>query len=87
MIGFLSAAVKESETGETVLSQLSHISVGTCLMLALWVYASLVPILKGVKQEAFGPFSPRAEITNGRAAMLGFAALVFLEYKAGVPFF
>jgi hypothetical protein len=34
-----------------------------------------------------GIFTPRAEITNGRAAMLGFAVLVALEYKAGVPFF
>lgn len=34
--------------------QLNHINVGTCLALALWVYASLVPIMKGVKQEAFG---------------------------------
>jgi hypothetical protein len=34
-----------------------------------------------------GFFTPRAEITNGRAAMLGFAVLVALEYKAGVPFF
>jgi hypothetical protein len=34
-----------------------------------------------------GFFTPRAEITNGRAAMLGFAVLAALEYKAGVPFF
>jgi hypothetical protein len=34
-----------------------------------------------------GPFTPRAEVTNGRAAMLGFAVLLALEAKAGVPFF
>ena len=34
-----------------------------------------------------GPFSPRAELTNGRAAMLGFAVLAALESTAGVPFF
>jgi hypothetical protein len=34
-----------------------------------------------------GIFTPQAEITNGRAAMLGFAVLAALEYKAGVPFF
>ena len=34
-----------------------------------------------------GPFSPRAELTNGRAAMLGFAVLCALEYTAGVSFF
>lgn len=34
-----------------------------------------------------GIFTPQAEILNGRAAMLGFAVLAALEYKAGVPFF
>ncbi len=34
-----------------------------------------------------GIFTPRAEITNGRAAMLGFGILLLLEHKAGVPFF
>lgn len=34
-----------------------------------------------------GIFTPRAEITNGRAAMLGFAVLLLLENKSGVPFF
>jgi hypothetical protein len=36
---------------------------------------------------ATGIFTPQAEILNGRAAMLGFAILLALEYKAGVPFF
>lgn len=87
MVGLLAAAVREANTGETVVHQLNHVSLGTCLLLAIWVYASLVPMLKGVKQEAFGPFSPRAELTNGRAAMLGFAVLCVLELSAGVPFF
>lgn len=34
-----------------------------------------------------GPFSPQAEKVNGRAAMLGLALLLFIESKAGVPFF
>jgi hypothetical protein len=35
-----------------------------------------------------GPFSPEAELVNGRAAALGLVALAALEYKAGgVPFF
>ena len=53
-VGIMAAAWRESETGETVLHQLNHVSLGTCLVLAVWVYASLAPILKGVKQEAFG---------------------------------
>lgn len=27
--------------------------------------------LQGAKSEAFGPFSPKAELLNGRAAMIG----------------
>lgn len=34
-----------------------------------------------------GIFTPRAEITNARAAMLGFATLLLLEDKSHVPFF
>ena len=34
-----------------------------------------------------GMFTPRAELTNGRAAMLAFAVLLALEQRAGVPFF
>ena len=34
-----------------------------------------------------GVFTPRAEITNARAAMLGFAVLLLLENKSAVPFF
>jgi hypothetical protein len=52
-----------------------------------FAYASLVPILKGAKREAFGIFTPRAEVTNARAAMLGFGLLLILESKSGVPFF
>lgn len=54
MVGLVGAAIGESQTGATVLNQLTHVSLGTCVALAVWVYASLVPILKGVKQEAFG---------------------------------
>lgn len=34
-----------------------------------------------------GWFTPRAEITNARAAMLGFAVVAALEWNAGVCFF
>jgi hypothetical protein len=54
MLGMVYLAMQENQTGETVLYQLNHVSVGTCVLLATWVYASLVPVLKGVKQEAFG---------------------------------
>jgi hypothetical protein len=35
----------------------------------------------------FGPFTQTAELINGRAAMLGLAALFFIEGTAGQPFF
>ncbi len=34
-----------------------------------------------------GAFSPKAEVTNGRAAMLGIAILLLLEQNAGASFF
>eukprot|EP00877_Chromochloris_zofingiensis_P013543 jgi/Chrzof1/8442/Cz03g10240.t1_ELIP9[v5.2] len=87
MLGFLLAARNEFQTGETVLQQSMHVPWPWLLLLAVVVYASLVPMLKGARHEAFGIFSPRAEVTNGRAAMLGFAVLLLLENKAGVAFF
>ena len=36
---------------------------------------------------AAGWFSPRAEVTNGRAAMLGFGTLLLMEHSSGVCFF
>ena len=48
---------------------------------------SSLPHLKPPPLSQSGPFSPRAELTNGRAAMLGFAVLCALEYTAGVSFF
>ena len=44
----------EALTGDVIAAQMEHISLGTCLLLALVVYGSMVPILKGVKNEAFG---------------------------------
>ncbi|GIL52749.1 hypothetical protein Vafri_8543 [Volvox africanus] len=87
MVGLIAGAWEEAHSGLTLAQQAEQLPLSELLLLALWVYASLVPILKGAKMEAFGWFTPRAEITNGRAAMLGIAVLLFLEDKAGVPFF
>ena len=52
------------------------------------ILASLAPMRVGAIAEAVGPFTPAAERANGRAAMLGWAALLWLEAHAGgVPFF
>lgn len=87
MLAFLAVPKNEIETGATVLQQAVSAPIWVYAGLLLWVYASMVPLLKGARHEAFGIFTPRAELTNGRAAMLGFAILVALEYNAGVPFF
>lgn len=87
MLGVLWVAPTEASTGETALSQFIHAPWWTYAWLAVWVYATLAPLLKGAKMEPFGIFTPRAEVTNGRAAMLGFVILMVLEWKSGVPFF
>jgi len=87
MVGFLAGSSKEAETGMTLLQQATHLSVPQILGLLLIVVASLQPIRRAAKSEPFGVFTPRAEITNGRAAMLGFAIVAALEWNAGVCFF
>eukprot|EP01025_Chloroclados_australasicus_P021994 TRINITY_DN22894_c0_g1_i5.p3 TRINITY_DN22894_c0_g1~~TRINITY_DN22894_c0_g1_i5.p3 ORF type:complete len:169 (-),score=13.95 TRINITY_DN22894_c0_g1_i5:266-772(-) len=87
MLAFVSVAVHEFQTGETILTQVANASLLTWLWYIMWIYASLVPMFKGARMEAFGKFTPRAEITNGRAAMLGFAVLLFLELQTGICFF
>jgi hypothetical protein len=87
MVGLLTVAKGEAATGETALQLLQHGAPWQYAAMALLVYASMVPILKGARHESFGRFTPRAEFTNGRAACLGWAVLLALEHKAGVPFF
>ncbi|GFR47881.1 hypothetical protein Agub_g9691 [Astrephomene gubernaculifera] len=87
MLGLLAGGWREAHGAGTLAQQAALLPPGEWLLLGVWVWASLVPVLKGAKMEAFGWFTPRAEITNGRAAMVGFAVLLWLEDKAGVPFF
>ncbi|KIZ04465.1 hypothetical protein MNEG_3496 [Monoraphidium neglectum] len=87
MLGMFIVARAEAETGQTAVQLLQHGPIWEYVAAALWVYASMVPILKGARHEAFGSFTPQAEFTNGRAAMIGWAVLLWLESKAGVPFF
>lgn len=87
MLSFAFAATAEARGGDTVLSQFFHAPVWHYALFAAIIYASLVPMMKGVRNEAFGFFSPRAEDANGRAAMLGMGILLALELKSHVPFF
>ena len=38
---------------------------------------------EGPTARSFGPFKPSAEMLNGRAAMLGFLALLAVEFARG----
>lgn len=47
-----------------------------------------VPILRNVKDdEAFGPFTPEAELKNGRIAMVAMAVILVLESGTCKVFF
>jgi hypothetical protein len=50
--------------------------------------ASFVPLLQPNSQnQELGPFTAKAEMLNGRAAMIGFAALLVIELVKGSPLF
>jgi hypothetical protein len=87
MVGFLATAVNELQQRGTIEEQLVGNPVPVAVFVLVTMYATLVPIMKGVKNEAFGPMSPRAETTNGRAAMLAFVVMLVLEQRTGIPFF
>ncbi len=87
MVGFVTGAAVEVQTAAPLAQQALEMSPLTIAGLLLVVYASLIPVLKGVKNEAFGPFSPFSERLNARAAMLAFAVVLLLESRAGVCFF
>jgi hypothetical protein len=87
MLGFVWAAIQEAQTGTPFLEQVLHAPWYHYLVPVVWIWATMVPVMHGAILEPFGPFTPRAEIANGRAAMLGFAGVVALEYYKGVPFF
>ena len=88
MLGFVAALGAEFASQETVVQQVAEgpkvLIFGTFL---LFTIASLIPILKGAKKEALGPFTPAAEMLNGRAAMLGIAFLLLSEASQNAPFF
>ncbi|KAK9868895.1 hypothetical protein WJX84_007933 [Apatococcus fuscideae] len=87
MAGIVWGAVSEAKTGLPIADLFRNSTPQILVFAALITYASLIPILKGARSEAFGIFSPRAETTNGRAAMLGFGILLLLEANSQVPFF
>jgi hypothetical protein len=88
MLGVLAAIGAELATGQDFITQFQG---ATPIVLATWAViagASLVPILKGADPTAaFGPLTHTAEMANGRAAMLGLAALIIIELTKGSALF
>jgi hypothetical protein len=81
MIGFVAALGAELSSGESVLTQWASEPIYIAGAFLLVIAGSLIPFLQGNKNtEALGALTPSAEMTNGRAAMIGFAALLAVEF-------
>ncbi len=65
--------------GESVLTQFGDQPTAISMTFLLFIVASLIPVFNNSKGEVVGPFTPSAEMLNGRAAMIGFAALLVTE--------
>ena len=87
MLGFVAAAAAELSSNEPLSQQVSEASGPIAGAFLVFIAASLVPLLRGAKLESFGPFTPAAEMLNGRAAMLGFLLLIGFEAGSGAALF
>ena len=99
MLGMLAAVVSELSSGKGVWTQifaryedgdLVASSSGTSVLLYGFVVVfvtvgSLSHKLQGADPDSrsFGPFSPNAELMNGRLAMMGFSGLILAENFMG----
>lgn len=88
MLGFAAAVAAELSTGERVSTQFTETPLAIVGVFVLFIVASLIPIFRGANpNEGFGVFNPKAEKINGRAAMIGFASLLVVEYFKGAALF
>ncbi len=69
MLGFVAALGAEIASGDSVLKQVSEEPTLISLTFITFAAASLVPAFARRKGDSLGPFTPQAEMTNGRAAM------------------
>ena len=79
MMGFVAALGAELSSGDSVLRQIAEEPTGTAVLFILVIAGSLVPAFLNKKPETFAFFTPSAEMTNGRASMIGFAAMLLIE--------
>ncbi len=98
VIGFVCAFSSELGNGESIFAQCVSGGAGKALLVILAVsVASFAPAVRGLswdsvfnkdkKPREFGPFTPQAELLNGRAAMLGLATMLFIEGANNQAFF
>lgn len=79
MAMFALAAQNEVSTGATFYQQLTNPDWKLVIVAVVLTYATMVPVLKGVKDEDFFMFSVKAEKWNGRLAMLAWVGLMYVE--------
>jgi len=98
LLGFIIAISGELSNGLSVYSQM--VSGGFIQAVVISLAVSLASFAPAVRQvpwdkvfgkdktpQAFGPFTAQAELSNGRAAMLGLTALILLEGAGSTAFF
>lgn len=54
MVGLIEGACAEAETGNMALYQLTHPTFEAVAVVLLFILATLIPVTKGAKMEAFG---------------------------------
>lgn len=83
MLGVVSALAAEVVTGKNTFQQVQAAPGPIAATFAIWIVASLVPILRGVPRRGNAVFTSGREIIFGRIAMMGFVALLATEYFSG----
>jgi len=86
MLGMLAAFGAELATKEPIAAQAQKAPLLIAATFVTIIIASVIPVFRGadLNQKGAGPFTPRAEIWNGRVAMVAFATLLVVEtFKAG----
>eukprot|EP00210_Caulerpa_lentillifera_P001201 g1157.t1 len=87
MVGFPTMVFCEHAKNQTFMTLLDQHKILFAIVILIASVASLVPIVKEVKAEGFGFMTPKAEMFNGRAAMIGILAVIIFEAKIGTNFF